>query len=94
MSEPVQLSAAGQRTLAALQAAAAAALERKQRLGQHAVTWVDGRPVLSGGDTASERASLLKILAMQPLTDAPDSQARACHLQTMLAQLPASSQPQ
>ena len=90
MSEPAHLSAAGQRTLAALQAAATAALERKQRLGQYAVTWMDGKPVLTGGDTASERASLLKTLAMQPLTDAADSQARACHLQTMLAQLPSS----
>ncbi|MCL7462155.1 hypothetical protein [Pseudomonas sp. NW5] len=89
MSESAPLSAAAQRTLAALQAAATAALERKQRLGQYAVTWMDGKPVLTGGDTASERARLLKTLA-----DATDNPSRVCHLQTMLAQLPTSAQSQ
>lgn len=38
--------------LKALQQAVTAALEKKQRLGQYAVIWKDGQPVMVGGEAA------------------------------------------
>jgi len=43
-------SAKSQVTLAALRMAIAKTLDKKQRLGQYAVVWQDGRPVLTGPD--------------------------------------------
>lgn len=37
-------------TLAALRMAIAKTLDKKQRLGQYAVVWQDGQPVLTGPD--------------------------------------------
>lgn len=54
MSESNELSAEGQRTLAALREAGRRALERKARLGQYAVVWEDGHPVIVGGETTDE----------------------------------------
>ena len=39
-----------QQTLDALKQAVAKALEKKRRLGQYAVIWEDGKPVLVGED--------------------------------------------
>ncbi len=39
-----------QQMLEALRAAVAQALERKRRLGQYAVVWADGKPVMVGED--------------------------------------------
>jgi hypothetical protein len=39
-----------QQTLEALQQAVTKALEKKKRLGQYAVLWEDGKPVLIGDD--------------------------------------------
>ncbi len=36
--------------LAVLQQAIAKTLDKKQRLGQYAVVWADGRPLLTGPD--------------------------------------------
>jgi len=36
--------------LESLQKAVARALDRKKRLGQYAVVWQDGKPVIIGGD--------------------------------------------
>jgi hypothetical protein len=43
-------SAEGQRQLDLLRQAVGKALERKRRLGQYAVIWQDGRPVMTGAD--------------------------------------------
>lgn len=40
-----------QAMLKALQEAVTTSLERKQRLGQYAVVWQDGRPTRIGGET-------------------------------------------
>lgn len=40
----------GQRQLETLRLAVGKTLERKRRLGQYAVTWQDGRPVVQGED--------------------------------------------
>lgn len=40
--------------LASLRAAVAQALEQKRRLGQYAVLWQDGRPVVIGEDAPTE----------------------------------------
>lgn len=40
----------GQEQLDALRRAVGKALEKKRRLGQYAVTWKDGNPVVSGED--------------------------------------------
>ena len=42
--------------LDALQRAVCAALNRKRRLGESAVIWQDGRPVITEGDVATEDA--------------------------------------
>jgi hypothetical protein len=43
-------SVKSQATLAVLRVAIAKTLDKKQRLGQYAVVWQDGRPVLTGPD--------------------------------------------
>jgi len=43
-------SAEGQRQLETLRQAVRKTLERKRRLGQYAVTWNDGKPVVAGED--------------------------------------------
>lgn len=48
MTEPVQPSRQSQEMLGSLQKAVTEALEKKQRLGQYAVLWKDGRPVIEG----------------------------------------------
>jgi len=40
----------GQRVLETLQKAVKQTLEKKKRLGQYAVTWHDGKPVITGED--------------------------------------------
>lgn len=45
-----QLSPETQEMLDSLRAAVSEALERKRRLGQYAVIWQDGKPVLIGED--------------------------------------------
>lgn len=40
----------GQRQLETLRKAVDKTLERKRRLGQYAVTWEDGKPVVAGED--------------------------------------------
>ncbi|MDE2389637.1 MAG: hypothetical protein KGN35_11270 [Betaproteobacteria bacterium] len=40
--------------LDSLQKAVTQALERKRRLGQHAVVWRDGKPVMIGEDAPEE----------------------------------------
>ena len=40
----------GQRQLEILRQAVDKTLEKKRRLGQYAVTWKDGKPVISGED--------------------------------------------
>lgn len=43
-------SAEGQKQLDALRKSVANALEKKRRLGQYAVTWENGKPVVRGED--------------------------------------------
>lgn len=43
-------------TLAILQQAVAKTLDKKQRLGQYAVIWQDGRPLLTGADAPAAGA--------------------------------------
>jgi hypothetical protein len=40
----------GQKQLETLHQAVGKALEKKRRLGQYAVTWHEGKPVLTGAD--------------------------------------------
>jgi hypothetical protein len=44
----------GQVVLETLQKAVKQTLEKKKRLGQYAVTWHDGKPVVSGEDAPKE----------------------------------------
>jgi len=44
------LSKEGQILLGSLQKAVAQTLEKKKRLGQYAVVWRDGKPVVTGED--------------------------------------------
>lgn len=48
----------GQRVLETLQSAVKQTLEKKKRLGQYAVIWHDGKPVMTGDDAPenAERA--------------------------------------
>lgn len=55
-SAPPSLQA--QAMLKALQDAVSKSLEKKQKLGQYAVTWQDGRPVLAGEDVPQTNGSL------------------------------------
>ncbi len=50
MTISLEDSAKGQAALNALQRAVAKALDKKQRLGQYAVVWQDGKPVIIGGE--------------------------------------------
>ncbi len=50
-AEPSQRS---QAILKALQQAVTDCLDRKQKLGQYAVVWQDGRPVRIGGETRKD----------------------------------------
>ena len=43
----------GQEQLEALRRAVTKTLKKKQRLGQYAVTWKDGKPLLTGEDAPS-----------------------------------------
>nr|WP_298410596.1 hypothetical protein [uncultured Halomonas sp.] len=45
-----------QKMLDSLRAAVAETLERKRRLGQYAVLWQDGKPVLVGDDAPPQQA--------------------------------------
>lgn len=47
---PTQPSPEAQAILESLQAAVTKCLERKQKLGQYAVIWHNGRPLLTGAD--------------------------------------------
>jgi len=49
MTLSLEDSAKGQAALNALQRAVAKTLDNKQRLGQYAVVWQDGKPVIIGG---------------------------------------------
>lgn len=44
----------GQRQLEILRQAVGKTLEKKRRLGQYAVTWKDGKPVVQGEDAPGE----------------------------------------
>lgn len=48
-----------QKQLDALRQAVGKALERKRRLGQYAVTWQNGRPVVKGDDAPLGRDGAL-----------------------------------
>ena len=50
----VKLSEEGQVILDALQKAVTQALEKKRRLGQYAVVWRDGKPMMIGEDAPKE----------------------------------------
>ena len=59
------LSPKEQQILDALQDAVTEALERKRRLGQYAVVWRDGRPVIidwKSAETPSQQAALRQAL--------------------------------
>ncbi len=48
----------GQRQLDTLRQAVCKTLEKKRRLGQYAVTWKDGKPVVSGEDAPDTTGEL------------------------------------
>lgn len=50
MSKQVQPSPQSRATLSVLQQAVSKVLDRKQRLGQYAVVWQDGAPIMMGGE--------------------------------------------
>lgn len=50
ITSKAKLSEKGQIILDALQKAVTQALERKRRLGQYAVVWRDGKPIMIGED--------------------------------------------
>lgn len=56
----------GQRQLESLRHAVVKTLEKKRRLGQYAVTWQDGKPVVAGEDVPKidERVRLKQTPAM------------------------------
>lgn len=54
ITSKAKLSEKGQIILDALQKAVTQALERKRRLGQYAVVWRDGKPVMIGEDAPKE----------------------------------------
>ncbi len=70
MTLSLEDSAKGQAALNALQRAVAKTLDNKQRLGQYAVVWQDGKPVIIGGvlDDLSPSSLVGKDLA-KPLDD-------------------------
>lgn len=48
------ISSEDQQTLDCLRSAVAEALDRKRRLGQYAVIWRDGQPVILGNESPSK----------------------------------------
>jgi hypothetical protein len=48
----------GQRQLKTLRQAVGKTLEKKRRLGQYAVTWQDGKPVVKGGDAPEPKENV------------------------------------
>lgn len=52
-----QLAPDTQEMLESLRIAVADTLERKRRLGQYAVIWQDGKPVLVGDDAPTQQPS-------------------------------------
>lgn len=48
-------SGKGYVVLETLQAAVTRTLEKKKRLGQYAVTWHDGKPVITGDDAPGKK---------------------------------------
>ena len=50
ITSKAKLSEKGQIILDALQKAVTQALEKKRRLGQYAVVWRDGKPIMIGED--------------------------------------------
>jgi hypothetical protein len=48
----------GQRQLDSLRQAVDKTLEKKRRLGQYAVTWKDGKPVVTGEDALKSTESV------------------------------------
>lgn len=59
MTQPIQPSPQSQEMLNALRRAVADALEKKRRLGQYAVVWEDGRPVMLGGEAGAAPSSIV-----------------------------------
>ena len=57
MTQDAQPSPETHEILTALQRAVADALEKKRRLGQYAVIWKDGQPVMEGGEAAVAQPS-------------------------------------
>jgi hypothetical protein len=105
MTQPVELSEEGQRALAALQKAANNALQRKARLGQFAVIWRDGKPIMTNSEAdREERASLLadRAFNVRMLAQLPENAqltrmsvaARIQHIDALLAHLPDSDTQQ
>ena len=58
MTQPIQPSPQSQEMLNALRRAVADALEKKRRLGQYAVVWEDGKPVMVGGEAGNTPPSI------------------------------------
>lgn len=52
-----QLAPDTQKMLDSLRSAVSETLERKRRLGQYAVIWQDGKPVLVGEDAPKDQAA-------------------------------------
>lgn len=55
-----------QAMLRTLQEAVSKNLEKKRRLGQYAVTWQDGRPLLTGGDKPEVVPQLVEVTDVRP----------------------------
>lgn len=55
----IQVSTQDQQILDVLRHAVAETLERKRRLGQYAVVWRDGRPIMLGGEVDASCPTLL-----------------------------------
>ncbi|MFD2112113.1 hypothetical protein [Thiorhodococcus fuscus] len=53
----IQVSSEDQQILDALRRAVAETLERKRRLGQYAVVWRDGKPIMLGGENDASNPS-------------------------------------
>ncbi|WP_017429913.1 hypothetical protein [Vreelandella jeotgali] len=53
-----QLAPDTQEMLKSLRTAVADTLERKRRLGQYAVIWQDGKPVLAGDDALAQEVNV------------------------------------
>ncbi|EGV27818.1 hypothetical protein ThidrDRAFT_4356 [Thiorhodococcus drewsii AZ1] len=53
----IQISSEDQQILDVLRHAVAETLERKRRLGQYAIVWRDGKPVMLGGKSDASNPS-------------------------------------